>query len=194
MGQHRLFKLPAAKGRVGDAVGHQIPFLYRVFEPKLHGIHPEFLGQFINDCLDGQGGLRLAWGSVALHFLSVADDIVAIDEHVVDFVRAKSGQRATAHWRAWKRAGFKGQIEMAGRDFAIFGRADFGAHMGGRGRSGALKHLLTIHHDLDRPAAFFRQNGGHWVEVGDGLAAESTADFHRHHLDLGLGNPEDRSG
>ena len=154
----------------------------------------QHLGELVHHGFHRECHLGLTRGAVGLNLLLVADDVVAIDQHVVHLVGPKAGESAAAHWGTRIRAGFIHHMQLAGDHCAVVFDAHLAAHEGGRCGAAADEDLGAIHRHLDRLAGLAGQDGSNRVRVGDALGAESAADFHGHNLHGGFGDADDGGG
>ena len=75
--------------------------------------------------------------------------------------------------------------------FAILRRAHFDADERRGCRAGAFKHVGAVHQHLDRLAGFPCEQCRYRLHIDVNLAAEPSANLHRHHLNLRDGVLED---
>ena len=180
-----LQNLDAADQGAEGAVGPSGPLFARVHQPEVDGIDPEFLAQFVQQCLHREGAYGRSGGAVGCGLGLVVDDVIAVDQDVGDVVGGEHAGGGAADGRAGISAGFKGQIGLGGNDFPFLGCADLRSHVAATGGSGGFHDLDPAKTDRNGTAAFLGKSYCDRLDVGGVLSAEAAADLQGYQLDLG---------
>jgi hypothetical protein len=165
------------------------PLLCGILQPQLQRIHLQRFGEFIEHALDRVGADRRAWRAIGRDLGAVGEHVEADRQHVRDIVGRKAAADRAADRRTGQRAGLQIKRALRGNDSAVLFGADFDRALGARGRARRPHHLFAGHHHLDRAAGFFRKQGRQRLEIDDGLAAETAANFSWNGADIALRNP-----
>ena len=184
VGRQSLDRLAVSDPAVAGPVYGLRPFLGRVEEPELQGIHLQLPGQLVEECLRGEGRDRRARRPVGGRLRHVVHHVEALEPEVGDVVGGEHAHDAHRHRRTLESTGLIGQPGLGGHQLPVPARPQLDPHLGTGGRTGPPENLVPGHDHLDRAAGLLRQQRRHRLYVHGGLASESAADLGRNHLDL----------
>ena len=184
----RLQRLDVADARKHRAVRGLGALLGGVLQPQLQRIHLQRFGQLVHHALHRVRADRRARRAIGRDLGAVGKHVEADRKNVRDVVGRKAAADRAADRRARQRAGLQIEGALGGDDGAVLFRADLDRALRARGRPGRPHHFLAGHHHLDRTAGFFRKQRRERLEIDDGLAAKTAADFRRNGADVALRN------
>jgi hypothetical protein len=184
-----LQRFDVADARKHRAMRGLCSLLGGILQPQLQRIHLQRFGKFIEHALHRIGADRRARRAIGCDLGAVGEHVEADRQHVWDIVGRKAAAHRTPDRRTRQRAGLQIKRALRGDDPAVLFGADLDGALRARGRARRPHHLFAGHHHLHRAAGFFRKQGRQRLEINDGLAAKTAADFGRNGADVALRNP-----